>query len=187
MSCDSISIGSVRQSEGSIEEKIFISLSKKLNEIVVAAHNELMGIKYDPLQPSTKLDVDPLRYIPGGAPLEVLPRHHSSKGKKRVKTLVIATFTKSFNLPDNWEVSLEKIDHVLQLKVLDPKKQFQFQLADRVEGWEMKRKKRIGGREDTFFYHEKSKNRFRSVEEVLDFFLYEGPPKGKQTGKRQRT
>ncbi|KAM7276998.1 hypothetical protein ACFE04_018864 [Oxalis oulophora] len=33
-----------------------------------------------------------------------------SKEKKRVKTLVIATLTKAFNLPDNREVSLDKIN-----------------------------------------------------------------------------
>ncbi|KAM7277258.1 hypothetical protein ACFE04_019124 [Oxalis oulophora] len=48
----------------------------------------------------------------------------SSKEKKRVKTLVIATLIKSFNLPNNREVSLDKIDQVLQLKVPDPKKHF---------------------------------------------------------------
>ncbi|KAM7254917.1 hypothetical protein ACFE04_020158 [Oxalis oulophora] len=41
---------------------------------------------------------------------QALPSQHPSKEKKRVKTLVITTLTKLFNLPDFWEVSLDKID-----------------------------------------------------------------------------
>ncbi|KAM7254069.1 hypothetical protein ACFE04_031751 [Oxalis oulophora] len=76
---------------------------------------------------------------------QVLSSQYPSKGKKRVKTLVIATLTKSFNLLSNWEVFLDKIDQVLQLKVYDLKKQFQFQLVDIVEGWKMKWTKLIDG------------------------------------------
>ncbi|KAM7273577.1 hypothetical protein ACFE04_028241 [Oxalis oulophora] len=52
-----------------------------------------MGIKYDLLQSSIKLDVDPLQYIPGGAPLETTSIE-SVQYFGRKKTVVAVTHCK---------------------------------------------------------------------------------------------
>ncbi|XP_022979131.1 uncharacterized protein LOC111478862 [Cucurbita maxima] len=106
--------------------------------------------------------------------------------KKRVTTLLVGETLVSFQLPYNCPFNLEDLEELVEVErneatALNTTGEIiynvpRYTFFQRLQGWKMERRQRINGRFDLYYHHLPSRKVFRSITEVVNFFIYEVYP-----------
>ncbi|XP_022143867.1 uncharacterized protein LOC111013677 isoform X2 [Momordica charantia] len=102
--------------------------------------------------------------------------------RKRVTTLLVGESLVSFKLPRSCNFDQKDLDELVEAERrangenININNAPKYSLVERLEGWKMERRQRVNGRFDMYYHHLRSRRTFRSITEVVNFFLFEVYP-----------